>query len=672
MFALFIYYLPNYQSIENLRKLRPLLFSLVIAYLMCPFNHIKINYTMKNFLFALIILSICACQPQKKEEARVVAKYTIEQFYKNKSIYGGQFSADESKLLVTSNETDIFNVYALAVDGSGMNQLTHSTEESFFGVTFFPEDDRFIFTHDKGGDENDHLYVQDTEGNVTDITPWDGSKSAFYGWARDLKSFFFVTNKRDPKFFDLYEMNIETFEPTLVYENNEGYEVEAISKDKKYLALVKPLTTSNSEMYLYNVETGEQKHISAHEGDATYSPQFFDVANKNLYFLTNEGSEFTYVVKYSLADSNKSEVWKTDWDVSYVYNSFNEKYRVTGVNEDAKTVVYMKDLETGEAVKLPTFESGNITSVSISRSETKVRLRVGTSTSPSDIYYYNLETKKLDRLTNTLNPEINEDDLVQATVVRYPSFDGVDIPAIFYKPHSASEENKVPALVWVHGGPGGQSRVGYFSLIQFLVNHDYAIIAVNNRGSSGYGKTFYKMDDKNHGEGDLQDCIKAKDYLASLGYIDMEKVGIIGGSYGGYMVMAALAFEPAAFDVGVNIFGVTNWLRTLKSIPPYWESARKALYEELGDPFTDDSVRLHKISPLFHAENVTKPLMVLQGANDPRVLQVESDEIVEKVKANGVPVEYVLFPDEGHGFVKKENEIKGYGQILTFLDAHLK
>lgn len=168
------------------------------------------------------------------------------------------------------------------------------------------------------------------------------------------------------------------------------------------------------------------------------------------------------------------------------------------------------------------------------------------------------------------------------------------------------------------------------------------------------------------------DCVMAKDFLAGLDYVDMDKIGIMGGSYGGYMTMAALTFHPDEFEVGVNIFGVTNWLRTLKSIPPYWEANREALYSELGDPYTEDSIRLHKISPLFHAKNVIKPLMVLQGANDVRVLQVESDEIVAAVKANGVPVEYIVFDDEGHGFRKKENQIKGYGQVLVFLDKYLK
>jgi dipeptidyl aminopeptidase/acylaminoacyl peptidase len=208
--------------------------------------------------------------------------------------------------------------------------------------------------------------------------------------------------------------------------------------------------------------------------------------------------------------------------------------------------------------------------------------------------------------------------------------------------------------------------------MQFLANNGYAILAVNNRGSSGYGKTFFRMDDRDHGGGDLQDCIWGKKWLQQKEYIDRERIGITGGSYGGFMTMAAMTFYPDEFKVGVNIFGVTNWLRTLKSIPPYWESFRKALYEEMGDPFTVDSVRLYNISPLFHAHQIKNPVMVLQGANDPRVLQIESDEIAEAIRSNNVPVEYIVFPDEGHGFIKKENEIKGYGQILDFLETYLR
>jgi len=357
----------------------------------------------------------------------------------------------------------------------------------------------------------------------------------------------------------------------------------------------------------------------------------------------------------------------------YSYLSKNEKYRVIGINEDGKNnLVILDNSASGQVVDFPDIPDGNITAVRISDSENKMRLSVGSSKAPSNAYVYDFTTKKLKKLTETLNPDINAEDLVKAEVVRYKSFDGLEIPAIYYKPHTATKNTPVPALVWVHGGPGGQSRIGYSSFIQYLVNHGYAVLAVNNRGSSGYGKTFYKMDDKNHGDKDLKDCIAGKDWLAAQNYIDAERIGIIGGSYGGYMTMAALAFAPEEFEVGVNIFGVTNWLRTLKSIPPYWESFREALYEELGDPYSQDSVRLHAISPLFHTENIVKPVMVLQGANDPRVLQIESDEIVEGVRKNNVPVEYVVFEDEGHGFVKKENEKEGYSQVLEFLDKHLK
>ena len=226
-------------------------------------------------------------------------------------------------------------------------------------------------------------------------------------------------------------------------------------------------------------------------------------------------------------------------------------------------------------------------------------------------------------------------------------------------------------MVMVHGGPGGQAQVGYFALTQALVNHGYVVFDINNRGSSGYGKTFFAMDDRKHGEADLGDVVASKQHARGDRLRRHGAIGIIGGSYGGYMTLAALTLQPDAFKVGVDLFGISNWVRTLKNIPPWWESFRDALYAEMGDPKTD-AARLRRISPLFNADKIKVPLMVLQGANDPRVLKVESDEIVAAAKKNGVPVEYVLFPDEGHGFVKKENEIRGYTRVLEFLDSHLR
>ena len=628
---------------------------------------------MRLLTAALVICLCISCQTTTEHQSAHIPKsYTIDQFYKNKNVFGGSFSPDGKKLLVSTNESGIYNAKALPVDGSPGEVLTNSEEESVFAISYFPNDERILFSSDRGGDEIDHIFVRNTNGTIEDLTPGEEAKSNFYGWAKDLKGFYYGSNARDANFFDLYYMNIESFDSEILYENTEGLNVSTISDDKRYFILTKTITTSNNEMYLYDSRTKEQKHITPHEGDISYDPQYFSSDNSLLYYLSDEEGEYQTLYSYAVADGAKEKIHGMDWDIWYAYQSFNDKYRVIGANVDGKTEVKITDLASGKDVDFPDIDGRSISSVSISRDETQMRLTAASTKFPSDIYVYRFADGNVQRLTDNLNPDIVPEDLVSATVVRFPSFDGLEIPAIYYKPHQASPENKVPAMLWIHGGPGGQTRQSYFALLQYMVNQGYAVLAVNNRGSSGYGKTFFKMDDQKHGDVDLKDCIYGKKYLQTLDYIDHDKIGILGGSYGGYMVMAALTFAPEEFDVGVNIFGVTNWLRTMRSIPPWWESFREALYAELGDPNGPDSVRLYEISPLFHAENVTKPLMVLQGANDPRVLQVESDEIVEAVKANGVPVEYVLFEDEGHGFVKKENEIEGYGQIVAFLDKHLK
>ncbi|WP_417370197.1 prolyl oligopeptidase family serine peptidase [Gelidibacter japonicus] len=627
---------------------------------------------MKHFIFAITLLLCISCKDQKEEKkedtAIKVEQYTIEQFMDNEAVTGGSFSFDNSKLLISSNQSGIFNVYTVPITGGNYTPITASDSTSYFAESFFPHDDRMLLSADGNGDEIDHIYLRDTTGTIKDLTPEKGAKSQFYGWADDGKSFYYGSNKMNPKFFDVYEMDVSNFNSKMIYQNNDGLNFNGISKDKNYIALAQSLNTNDSDLYVYNVKTRQKTKVNSNQSGNSAQ----DFLNDNLYYTTDDGGEFSYLMKYDLRTEEKSKVLEKSWDIAGAGFTKNGTYMVVYVNEDGKNVIEVIDVATNTPIDLPDFGEQSITSVGFSDDEQWMRLYVGGSNMPSNLYTYNFKTKEQYQLTNVLNDEIHPEDLVTAKVIRYKSFDGLEIPAIYYLPHQASKENKVPAMVWVHGGPGGQSRQGFNSFIQYMVNHGYAVLAVNNRGSSGYGKTFYQMDDLNHGEKDLQDCVEGKNWLASQPEIDGDKIGIIGGSYGGYMTMAALTYAPEEFDVGVNLFGVTNWIRTLKSIPPYWESMRKSLYLELGDPFTEDSVRLKRISPLFHTDKVTKPLIVLQGAQDPRVLQVESDEIVAGVRKNGVPVEYVLFEDEGHGFIKKENQIEAYSRVLQFLDKYLK
>lgn len=600
---------------------------------------------------------------------KAVKQYTIEQFYKTVAFGGGDFNKQENKILVHDNSTGIFNVYEIDLATKEKKQLTNSIKESYFAIDYIPGSNNFMYSADKGGNENSHIYLQNADGTVTDLTPGEKEKSSFFGWNRPKTAFYYTSNIRDPKFFDVYKMDLSDWKPSLLYQNEKGLNVNSISPDENWLLLTKSITTDKNEMYLLNQKTNELKKLSG-ETEATYSPQNFELDNSAFYYTTNEGSEFTYLVKYDVASGKQQKIFTDKWDVTYMYTSENSKYRVIGVNEDGRNKVLLFDHKTGKPLSFPTLSDGYVQGVGISPTEQNMIVNVISDRSPVNLYSYNFASKKLDKLTNSLNPEIDPNNLVDAEVVRFKSFDGLQIPAIFYKPKNASAGTKVPALVWVHGGPGGQSTAGYSQSIQYFVNHGYAILAVNNRGSSGYGKSFYKMDNRNHGDKDLKDCVWGKKWLAQQAYINPAKIGIYGGSYGGFMSLAGIIQYPNEFKVGVDLFGVTNWLRTLQSIPSYWESFRKALYDEMGDPATD-SVRLRSISPLFNTDKIKTPLLVLQGSNDPRVLQVESDEIVAGAKKNGTPVEYVLFPDEGHGFRKKENQMKAAKVTLEFLDKHL-
>lgn len=572
--------------------------------------------------------------------------------------------------MITSDRSGIFNAWASPVTGGEWAALTNSDSSSVFGLSFFPSDDRILFQMDNNGDEIGQLYVRNPDGKVIALTTQPGARAEFYEWASDNQSFFIGWSKRDPRFMDVYQVDVASLEVRLLYEMASGDNFGGLSPDQNIMAIARPLNTSDSELYLYDFKQKKLNKIS--EKVASHQPSHFSPDNRYFYYLTDADGEFNALVRYDLTTGERTNAVRKDWDIQYAYLSKKGKYQVVGINADGKTVIEVTETATGKLVDFPDFGQGDITGVNISDDEKQMAFYVGSSALPNNLYVYPFETGELRKLTNTLNPEINPEDLVQASVVRFKSFDGKEIPGIYYKPHQAREAAKAAGLVWVHGGPGGQSRQTYNALLQYLVNHGYAVLAVNNRGSSGYGKTFFHLDDQQHGEGDLRDCIAGKNWMAAQSYIDSAQVGIIGGSYGGFMVMRAMTHTPTEFAAGVDIYGVTNWIRTLKSIPPWWESFKTALYTEMGDPNTADSVRLKGISPLFHGNQVQRPVMVLQGAQDPRVLKVESDEMVEAMRGQGVPVEYVLFEDEGHGFVKKENQIEANRKVLEFLDKHLK
>lgn len=643
----------------------------------------------RSITWALVIaaLNLCACG-ERGEPARdtgpaapvaenSVPEYSAREFFETTSYdmvdsTAYAFSPDGKELLVSSDATGVFNAYALPVEGGTPRQLTTSDDNAVFAVSWFPADTRILYTYDGGGNELNHVIVREQDGSHRDLTPGDDLKAGFMRWSDDGDFFYLVTTERNQQSFDIYRYSAKDYSRELAYENP-GFSIRDISGNGRWVALDKPRSSADSDIYVVDLsdDAAEAVLITEHDGNIEYETYEISPDNGTLVYATNENGEFNQAWAYDLESGDKSLMIDAPWDVSYVTYSRTGRYRVSGINADARTEVTIHDRDKDKQMALPELPEGDLRNVRFSSDEKRIALVVNADDSPSNVHIVDIDNGSSRQLTDALNPAIDKAYLVKSDVIRYKSFDGLEIPSILYRPHGASADNKVPALVLVHGGPGGQTRTGYRALVQHLVNHGYAILGANNRGSSGYGKTYYHMDDRRHGEEDLLDIVYGRKYLESLDWVDSQRIGVIGGSYGGYMVAAALAFHPEVFDVGINIFGVTNWVRTLQSIPPWWDAQKDALYDELGDPATD-AERQRRISPLFHAGNIVKPILVVQGANDPRVLQVESDELVAAVQANEVPVEYIVFPDEGHGFAKKANRITASDAYVKFLDTYLK
>ena len=634
---------------------------------------LKVNIQLLPIV-SLVLLAGCGLSAKtlsptvtQNQQAR---QYTIEQFLDISHYRGNSFSTDGSKILLSSDQTGVDNAFAIRVKGGGSAQLTSSTDTPIQVQSYFPHDDRFLYLADHRGNEMDQLYVRELDGSNVDLTFGKDHQVRFLGWAQDGLSLFISTNERDPRFFDIYEIQVDGYERSLLFEDRQGYEFQQISPDKRLLSFIRTNKRDDKDILLYDRQTHSMKNLTPDPGDIEYRHQAFSADSQSIFYTTNQNTNFAYLVRESLVTGNKQVVLKTDWDISFAKLSHRGRYLAIGINNDATIELKVFDGDSLTQVPLPTLPRGDITSVSFSGNENMISFYASTSRSPRNLFLLDLSTMQLSQLTSALSPEIDSNDLVEAETVRFTSFDGMQIPGLLYKPKGASVEQKVPAMVWVHGGPGGQTRNEFHPLIQYLVNHGYAVYAINNRGSSGYGKAFFMADDRKHGQADLADCVASKSMLIATGYVDPERIGIMGKSYGGYLTLAAMTFQPAEFAVGVDIFGISDWIHTLKNMPVWWESIRQALFTEIGHPIKDEDY-LRGISPRYHAQNIVNPLMILQGSNDPRVSKSSSDLMVAALERNGTPVNYLVFEDEGHRLSKKENRLRAYESIRHFLDKYL-
>ncbi len=633
---------------------------------------------MKTLIFKTkFIVTICSiisifllfnsCSTNRTSKNITVKNYTPEQFAKNKYISGGTFSKNGDKILYTSDETGLPAAWAYNIKTDEKTLLHSDSINAVYSLTLFGDDDHLIYTMNPGGGRAIHIYAKE-EDDITNITPGDNVRATWRGVNGDNSGIYYISNKRSPRKFDRYEYLFETKISKLIFQNDTKYSTSYNSYNYKYILLHESITEEITNLYLYDIINKTSISLSPEDNDSYFYGKGFSLDNKEVYYLTNYGSEFAYFVKYNIETKQRTILIKEDWDIVSTDFSPNHNFLAVYTNENGRARVKVKDIQKNKYLDIPFLKTAEIEKLRFGPNNKYLSFQVVGYNQPKSIWLLNLETNTTKQITSSINPEIAVTDLSKPIDTTIISFDGLKIPAFLYFPKDNSKR-KNAALVWTHGGPGGQFRTNYNQYIQYVVNQGYTVLAVNNRGSSGYGKTFKALDNQKHGVDDLLDIIKGKELLASLNGIDENNIGIIGDSYGGYLVLAALTFYPDEFAFGIDMFGISNWLQVLNNTPDFWAARKKALFKEMGDPIKD-SLMLYNKSPLFFSDNIKRPLMVIQGANDPKVHQSESDSIVARVRKNNIPVDYILFKDEGHGIRKKENQIKTMTSIGEFLKQH--
>jgi dipeptidyl aminopeptidase/acylaminoacyl peptidase len=582
-------------------------------------------------------------------------------------ISGLSISADGSKLLVSMDRDGVLNAYAVPLAGGEPVQLTHSTTDPVEVVSWFPRDGRFLYRSGPVGDDA-HLFIHEADGTAVEVSP--GKPSRFLGWTAEGDAMLVEIYSAGAQSRDLFQIATDGDERLLVKANTSQLSrLAAVSPNQRYLAYAEVFADQIRNLRILDLASKQQQALKAGEGLMVHIPLVFSPDSQGLLFLNDAARSFRYLALMDSATGARRDLLKKPWDVLDAFYSPNGKLLAAVVGGDASSTLELYDAASLQPIPLPDFPPvTEIGAAAISRDGKTLAFLASASDQPPAVYVYDLaKPGPPRRLIGGGEGAGSKGRWVAGEIVRFPSFDGRSIPGILYKPRQAGPEHKVPAVVWIHDGPSGQARLAFDPLIQSLVQRGYAVYAVNHRGSMGYGKEFARLDDFKHGAEDLGDCIAAKRMLAATGWIDSSRIAVAGTGFGGYLTLAALAFQPREFGAGVDLFGIANWRRVLDSLPP---PERAALAEEMGNP--EDPLTGRFLVPLEHAGEIARPLLIVQGGKDDQAVSAEAAQIAAAMKTSGRTVELLVLPDEGHGLARRDNRTRVYQAIADFLDRNLK
>jgi dipeptidyl aminopeptidase/acylaminoacyl peptidase len=615
-----------------------------------------------------LALILAACTPKEKMP-RIIP---MKDFFRNPETVSFQLSPDGQYLAFLKSWQTRLNVHVQKIGESEERRITSATERDI-AAYFWASNSRIAYAQDKAGDENFRLYAVNIDGSdEKDLTPFEKVRVQLIDDLKDDDDHVLAAmNQRDPRFFDAYRINVLTGEMEMIAQNPGNIMGWQTDHDGK----LRVATTSdgvNTSLLYRDSEKDDFQVLLTTSFKETLSPLFFTYDNKNLYVASNIGRDKAAIYEYDVKEKKQTTLLyeNPDVDVENLLRSDKRKV-VTGVVYyidkrqyhflDEERAKLQQDLES----RLPGFE---VAVAGMSRDETKALVYAGSDRTLGAYYFYDRATSDFRKLAD-VGPWLVEAELAEMKPITYTSRDGLTIHGYLTLPQGLKPK-KLPLVVNPHGGPWGRDVWGYNPEVQFLANRGYAVLQVNFRTSTGYGRKFWEAGFKQWGlkiQDDITDGVK---WLIDQGIADPSRVGIYGGSFGGYATLAGLAFTPDLYACGVDYVGVSNLFTLIKTIPPYWEPMRQMFYEMMGDPEKDKEL-YEKVSPVFHADNIKVPVLVAQGANDPRVNKAESDQIVEALKKRGIEVVYMVKDNEGHGFRNEENRFDFYRAMEEFLGKHL-
>ncbi len=594
---------------------------------------------------------------------------TIAQYLNLRGAAPGVLSPDGTRMLFFWTVTGTPQIWLLDRPLAWPRQVTFFPDR-VMGAQWTPNGQGVLLTSDVGGSEKSQIFFVSPDGSgLRRLTGNDEAIHTVGEFHPDGRTIAYAANDRNGRDFDLYLLDTQTGEARKVLEAEGANYPVAFTRDGARLLFARHNANVDNDLFLLDVSTGKTTLLTPHEGDAQFRFAGWTEDGQGLYLATNKDRDFINRAYLNLSTGELRVLAEENADTDAFAVSRDGRMMAYIVNQDGYGNLHVADVATGMPVTVQDLPRGVTFGLRFAHDPPFLSVSVTSGTRIGTAWRIDLGSGLAREWTASTPAGVNTQSFVEPQLIRYRSFDGLEIPAFVYVPHGAAQaDGTLPFVLDIHGGPESQERPDFNPVIQYLVSRGYGVLAPNIRGSTGYGKAYTHLDDVEKRLDSIQDIAAGADWLAESGWADRTKIAVMGGSYGGYAALASLVFHPEKWAAGISIVGISNLLTFLQNTGAYRRKLRAAEY---GDPERDAEF-LRSASPFYHIERIRAPLLVIQGANDPRVPQSESDQIVEAVRTQGGEVEYLLFPDEGHGVVKLSNRIISWTAVADFLDKRLQ